>query len=91
MRFSIAVLYKSTAFHSTVLLFVAANFWSWLRHKIFPICCDQELSVGFPFPYHVSGGFAGTSDFYLLGLLLDVVTALTVAVLITWIVKLFRG
>jgi hypothetical protein len=79
MRFSIAVLYKSTAFHSTVLLFVAANFWSWLRHKIFPICCDQELSVGFPFP------------FYLLGLLLDVVTALTVAVLITWIVKLFRG
>jgi hypothetical protein len=91
MKFSFAVLYRSAAFHSTVLLFAAANLWSWLRHRIYPVCCDQEISVGFPFPYHVSGGFAGTPDFYVLGLLLDVVTALTVAVLITWIVKIFRG
>ncbi len=91
MKFSLAVLCRSTAFHVTMLIFAAANLWSWIRHSLFPVCCDQEISVGFPFPFHISGGIAGGSGFYVLGLLLDVVTALTLAVLITWIARLFRG
>ena len=90
MKFSLALLCKSTTFHTTWLIFAAANFWSWLRRKLFPVCCDQEISVGFPFPFHISGGIAGASDFYLLGLMLDLFTAVTVAISVTWIVKLFR-
>lgn len=45
--------------------------------------------MGFPFPFHISGGIAGLSNFYVLGLLLDVTIALTAAVLITWIGKVF--
>ncbi len=74
-----------------MLIFAAANLWSWIRHRLFPVCCDQEISVGFPFPFHISGGIGGASDFYVLGLLLDIVTALTLAVLFTWIARLFRG
>jgi len=91
MKFSLAILCESTAFYVTMLIFAAANLWSWIRHRLFPVCCDQEISVGFPFPVHISGGIVGASDFYVLGLLLDIVTAVTLAVLITWIAKLFRG
>ena len=70
-----------------LLLFAGVNLWTWLDDKLFPVCCDQEMSIGFPFPFHISGGIAGFSNFYLLGLLLDVVIALTMAVLVTWIVK----
>lgn len=90
MNFSLAVLCKSTAFYVTMLIFAAANLWSWIRHRLFPVCCDQEISVGFPFPFHISGGIAGASEFYVLGLLLDIVTALTLAVLITWVARLIR-
>ncbi len=91
MKFSLAVLCRSTAFYVTMLILAAANLWSWIRHRLFPVCCDQEISVGFPFPFHISGGIVGASDLYVLGLLLDIVTALTLAVLITWIARLFRG
>jgi hypothetical protein len=85
MNFSLAVLHKSTAFYVTMLIFAAANLWSGIGHRLFPVCCDQEISVGFPFPFHISGGIAGASDFYVL------VTALTLAVLITWVARLIRG
>jgi hypothetical protein len=91
MKFSLAVLCSSTAFYVTMLIFAAANLWSWIRHGLFPVCCDQEISVGFPLPFHISGGIVGAADFYVLGLLLDVVTALTLAVLITWIARLIRS
>ena len=91
MKFSLAVLCRSTTFYVTMSIFAAANLWSWIRHRLFPVCCDQEISVGFPFPFHISGGIAGGSDFYILGLLLDIVTALTLAVLITWIARLIRS
>jgi len=41
-------------------------------------------------PFHISDGIAGVSNFYLLGLLLDVSIALTLAIAATWIVRLFR-
>ncbi len=90
MKFSLTVLFRSTTFYATLLIFAAANLWSWISHRFFPVCCDQEISVGIPFPFHISGGIAGASDFYILGLLLDVVTALTLAVLLTWIARLIR-
>ena len=91
MKFSFAVLFRSTTFYVTLIILAAANLWSWLRHELFPICCDQEISVGFPFPFHLSGGITGASSFYILGLLLDVVTAVTLAVLLTWIARSIRN
>lgn len=90
MEFSLEILRRSTAFAVVLALFAVANAWSWLRHKLMPVCCDQEVTVGFPIPFHISGGVAGTSNFYVLGLLLDITLALTIAVLATWIVRLLR-
>lgn len=85
MTFSFSAVGRSRAFLITVTLFAIGNAWSWLRHKLNPVCCDQEMTVGFPFPFHISGGIAGDASFYVLGLLLDVVLALTIAVSVTWI------
>ena len=90
MEFSVRILQRSRPFIGTIALFILANAWSWLRHWFWPICCDQEMTIGFPVPFHISGGIAGLSNFYVLGLLLDITIALTAAVLITWIVGLFR-
>ena len=85
MTFPFSAVGRSRAFQATVILFAIANVWSWLQDKLDPVCCDQEMTVGFPFPFHISGGIAGGEKFYLLGLLLDVMLALTLAVLVTWI------
>lgn len=89
MEFSVRILLRAPVFVGVVALFALANAWSWARHRFWPICCDQEITVGFPFPFHISGGIAGLSNFYVLGLLLDVTIALTAAVLITWIAEVF--
>ncbi len=85
MTFSFSAVGRSRAFVITIFLFLIGNTWSWLRHKLDPLCCDQEMTIGFPFPFHISGGIAGLETFYTLGLLLDIVLALTLAVLVTWI------
>ena len=79
---------RSATFWAVTALFAAANSWSWLRHKISPECCDQELTVGFPFPFHISGGIAGLSNFYPIASLLDVAVYVTVALSATWIARL---
>ena len=76
-------------FIGVIVIFAGANVWTWARNRFWPVCCDQEASIGFPVPFHISGGIAGLSEFYLLGLLLDIVTALTFAVTLTWIARLF--
>ena len=91
MRLTFAILYRSLAFRLTLLVFASLNLWTWARHGFVSNCCDREISYGFPIPFHISGGIAGMSDFYVLGLLLDVSIALTTAVLVTWIVKLSRS
>jgi hypothetical protein len=91
MTFSFRAVGRSRAFLITIVLFAIGNAWSWLRHKIDPLCCDQEMTVGFPFPFHISGGIAGLESFYVLGLLLDIVLALTLAVLVTWIATAFKS
>jgi len=90
MEFSARILLRSRTFRTVMAIFVVANAGSWLRHRFWPICCDQEITIGFPVPFHISGGTAGLSRFYTLGLLLDVTIALTVAVLLTWLVRLIR-
>jgi hypothetical protein len=88
MKFTARILLSSWTFHAAMAFFVIANTWSWMRHRLWPICCDQEMTVGFPVPFHISGGIVGLSNFYLLGLLLDISIALTIATLVTWIVRI---
>jgi len=90
MKITAQSLLRSGPFIGVVAAFVAANAWSWARHKFWPVCCDQEMTIGFPIPFHISGGIAGAANFYLLGLLLDIAVALTVAITITWIVRIVR-
>ena len=91
MTFSFRAVGRSRSFLITIALFAIGNAWSWLRHKIDPPCCDQEMTIGFPFPFHISGGIAGLESFYVLGLLLDIVLALTLAVLVTWIATALKS
>jgi hypothetical protein len=91
MTFSVAAVSRSRSFRGVIALFAAGNAWSWLRYKIDPVCCDQEMTVGFPFPFHISGGIAGLESFYVLGLLLDIILALTLAVLATWIASALKN
>ena len=91
MTFSFRAVGRSRSFLITITLFAIGNAWSWLRHKIDPLCCDQEITIGFPFPFHISGGIAGLDSFYVLGLLLDITLALTLAVLVTWIATALKS
>ena len=90
MKFSVQLLLRSRTFVGVIAAFTLANIWSWVSDQLWPVCCDQELAVGFPVPFHISGGIAGMSNFYLLGLLLDISIALTIALTITWLAKLVR-
>lgn len=90
MKLSVATLLRSMTFVGVVAGFIFANTFSWARHQFWPICCDQEVTIGFPVPFHISGGIAGLANFYPLGLMLDIVLALTVAVTLTWVVLLFK-
>ena len=90
MECTAQILLRSRTFQLVTIIFVFANAWSYLRHQFWPICCDQEMTIGFPVPFHISGGIAGLSNFYFLGLFLDIAIALTVAILLAWIVRLLR-
>ena len=87
---SFRTLRRSKSFVTTLVVFAVANVWSWLRHIVFPQCCDIEATIGFPVPFHISGGLAGAANFYLLGLLLDLVIAITLAITATWMMSLIR-
>ena len=91
MKLTLDSLFRSIAFRTTLFLFLGLNVWTWVTHRFFPVCCDQQSSYGFPFPMHISGGITGASEYYVLGLLLDVAIALTSAVLVTWIAAKFRN
>jgi hypothetical protein len=68
MKLTIGLVGRSIAFRTTLLLFGGLNAWTWARHRYSPVCCDQEISFGFPFPFHISGGIMGESNFYILRL-----------------------
>lgn len=91
MKFSFASVHATKSYWATLLLFAAANLWTWLRHRLSePECCDRLIGVGFPFPFHVSGGIAGRDDLLVTGLLLDLVIAWTFAVIAAWIALSWR-
>ena len=87
MRFSVDTVVKSASFWSVISLAAGANVWTFFAH---PECCDRYDRIGFPFPFHLSGGIAGTSEFYPIGLSLDLLITLTVAVIAARIGLLFR-
>lgn len=85
MQFSFATLHSARSYWATLAVFAAANAWTWLRHRVGePACCDRIETVGFPFPFHASGGIAGIDELLVTGLLLDLVLAWTVAVAAAW-------
>ena len=90
MKFEVSRLRRSLALCTTLLLFAALNLGSWVRYRYFPVSSDQQSSFGFPFPVQISGGTAGTAEFYVLGLLLDITVALTAAIVVTWIAELLK-
>lgn len=91
MKISAEILLRSRTFWSIIGLFACANAVSMVLPRLRSDCCDQLVSEGFPFPFRTSGGVAGVSEFYLSGLLLDIVVPVTLAVLVVWIVRFFRG
>ena len=91
MKLSYSGLITAPSFRVTLLLFAGLNLASWVRFRFFLPCCEQATSFGFPFPVHISGGIDGSANYYMLGLLLDIVIALTVALLVTWIAKLIAN
>lgn len=82
---------RSVTFWVVVGLFGLVNVWTWLRHILHPPGGDQETTVGFPVPFHISGGISGAADFYLLGLLLDIAVITTIALTATWIEQIVRS
>lgn len=91
MKFRYALLHRSVSYWLILGFFSVINLWTWLRHRVTePACCDQLASVGFPFPFHVSGGIAGRDDLLVTGLLLDGVIAWTLAVIAAWIALLIK-
>jgi hypothetical protein len=92
MEFRYALLHKSAGYWLVLTFFALANIWSWLRHRLsVSECCDQLTSVGFPFPFQVSGGITGQPDFLVTGMLLDIAIAWTLAILVAWAALLVRG
>lgn len=87
MRISAALLRRSRTFTGVIAAGVLANLVSALRVVVTPDCCR---SVGFPFPV-VSLEAGRATDFYLLGLLLDVAVTVTLALLLTWLVRIAAG
>ena len=79
------LLARSKTFWVTLALFLALNAWTGARYWLFSIGYGRELTIGFPFPFVISGGIAADTNFYTLGAILDVVLALTSALITTWI------
>ncbi len=91
MKVSARVLRRSRTFWGVIAAFLVANLLSALLPTIAAVEPGRETSIGFPFPFYVSHGIAGASEFYLSGLLLDLVVPPTVAISVVWIGLLIRG
>ena len=78
MRFRLQIIWQSRSFWTVVGLFLFANLWTVIAH---PECCDRYDGIGFPLPFHLSGGIAGIAEFYPISLALNVLSVLTIAVI----------
>ena len=91
MKVSARILRRSRTFWGIIAVFVVANLLSALPPGITAAEPGREASIGFPFPFHVSDGITGASEFYISGFLLDLVVPPTVAISVVWIGLLVRG
>lgn len=91
MPFSFQKLWRSRVFRVTVALFAIGNAYSGLSQRFNSSSSAQEITVGFPVPFHISSAITDAENFYFLGLLLDIAIAFTVAVVLTWIRELLRS
>ena len=87
MQFTLRLLRHSKSFWIVIGLFLFANLWTLLDH---PECCDRYDRIGFPFPFHLSRGLAGVAEFYPIGLTLNLLIAMTIAVIAARIGLYFR-
>ena len=88
MKITAGMIRRSRTFWGVIAAFLVANLLSAVLPAIGPAQSGQEISIGFPFPVHVSDGVSRASEFYLSGLLLDLVVPPTVAISIVWIGRL---
>lgn len=88
MEFRAQILLRSMWFWAVIGMSAGANIWTYLHT---PACCDRLDGVGFPVPFHISGGIAGGSSFFVFSLLLDVVVTLTVATIAARVQLALRG
>jgi len=86
MEFRISKVNQTRSYWVILGWFVAANVGTALRFfATDAACCDQLLSIGFPFPLYVSGGPSSGGQLLVTGLLLDIVIAWTLAIAGAWI------
>ncbi len=74
------------SFLAVVLLFIAANYYSYVRIG-YGSCDDCFLSFGFPFPLWEEGGFATVKRILWSGLIADLYVAASVSILSDWLLK----
>lgn len=82
MDFRLALLRQSRTFWLTLALFAIGNAWSILRYSTESWCCTDEKIFGFPFPFYVSDTAGNSSEFLYFGFLLNLVLAITVAIVV---------
>ncbi|MDH4109973.1 MAG: hypothetical protein OEW35_16935 [Gammaproteobacteria bacterium] len=90
MKISGAMLWRSRSFWSVLGVFLAANAWSFGRLARTAAPCLEYQSAGFPFPAYAFGPDL-PGRVYVTGAMLDLATALTVAVTVVWFVRALRG
>ena len=96
MTVSAAKLHRSRGFWLVLGLFLAANILSAVS-ALTLADPPERTGVGFPFPAFIVGSPVSDAtgnrvwQFYWSGLLLDVVVALTIAVLVVWLGSFVRG
>ena len=74
------------AFVIVFLLFIAANFYSYVRMS-YGFCDDCFISFGFPFPLWEEGGFATVRHILWSGLIADLSIAIWTSILLGWVLK----
>ncbi len=78
-----------SAFLLALVLFIVANYYSYLRMG--GSCDDCFVSFGFPFPLWEEGGFVTVKYILWSGLIADLYLALSAGFLLGWVLKKARN
>lgn len=74
-------------FFGGLLLFVAANLYSYFRMAEYPSMDDGFVDCGVPFKLYAYGGFFGHSVILWQGLLADVLIAICMSIILGWVIE----